>query len=103
MDTKPILIPDEKIERGILLLRGQKIMLDMDLAKLYQVPTFRLNETVRRNLMRFPSDFMFQLSEGEKKEVIANCDHLKKPQILPSTPLRLHGTRRCDAVFGAEE
>ncbi len=86
MDTKPILIPDEKIERGILRLRGQKIMLDMDLAKLYQVPTFRLNEAVRRNLMRFPSDFMFQLSEGEKKEVIANCDHLKNLKFSPQLP-----------------
>ena len=51
-------------------------MLDTDLARLYQVKTFRLNEAVRRNSARFPEDFMFRLTQNEKKEVIANCDHL---------------------------
>ena len=52
----------EKVERRILFLRGCKVMLDADLAKLYGVPTKRLNEQVRRNLKRFPPDFMFQLT-----------------------------------------
>jgi hypothetical protein len=52
----------ERIERSILLLRGERVMLDSDLAELYGVETRRLNEQVRRNLHRFPSDFMFQLT-----------------------------------------
>lgn len=59
------LIPIEHIESKILLIRGQKVMLDRDLAYLYGVPTKRLNEQVRRNLKRFPADFMFQLTEEE--------------------------------------
>jgi len=59
------LIPIERIERMILLIRGQKVMLDSDLAELYGVTTKRLNEQVRRNLSRFPEDFVFQLTESE--------------------------------------
>jgi hypothetical protein len=59
------LIPIERIERSILLIRGHKVMLDSDLAELYGVTTKRLNEQVRRNLSRSPQDFMFQLTEQE--------------------------------------
>ncbi len=59
------LIPAETIERKILLVGGQKVMLDSDLAALYGVTTKRLNEQVRRNLKRFPADFMYQLSHEE--------------------------------------
>src|SRR5438132_10623982 len=59
------LIPAERIERSILLIRGQKVMLDRDLADLYGVETKTLNRAVRRNLDRFPSDFMFQLTLKE--------------------------------------
>jgi len=59
------LIPTERIERRILLIRGAKVMLDADLAELYGVPTRRLNEQVRRNSSRFPRDFMFQLTTEE--------------------------------------
>ena len=55
------LIPMERIESSILLIRGQKVMLDADLAAIYAVSTKRLNEQVKRNLRRFPPDFMFQL------------------------------------------
>jgi hypothetical protein len=48
------------------------------LADLYGVPTKRLNEQVKRNRDRFPEDFMFQLTEGEKNEVVANCDHIEE-------------------------
>jgi hypothetical protein len=58
-------VPVELIERRIFLIRGQKVMLDRDLADLYQVPTFRLNESVKRNRNRFPEDFMFQLTREE--------------------------------------
>lgn len=63
--TKTLLIPTERIERSILLLRGQKVMLDSDLAELYGVETRRLLEQVKRNIKRFPSDFMFQLTNQE--------------------------------------
>lgn len=60
-------VPIERIERAILVIRGQKVMLDADLATLYEVPTKVLLQAVKRNLERFPSDFMFQL---EKQEVV---------------------------------
>jgi hypothetical protein len=63
--NKTSIIPTERIERAILLVRGQKVMLDSDLAALYGVPTRRLNEQVRRNLNRFPADFMFKLTPEE--------------------------------------
>ena len=58
-------IPIEGIERVILLIRGHKVMLDVDLAVLYGVSVGRLNEAVKRNRDRFPGDFMFQLSQVE--------------------------------------
>ena len=60
-----MLIPMERIEKSILLIRGQKVMLDSDLAEMYGVEVKRLNEQVRRNIKRFPADFMFQLSSQE--------------------------------------
>ncbi len=56
------LIPSEKIEKAIYLIRGEKVMLDRDLALLYGVETKVLNRAVKRNLLRFPLDFMFQLT-----------------------------------------
>ena len=58
-------IPQERIENKIFLIRGLKVMLDEDLARLYQVATYRLNEQVKRNIKRFPMDFMFQLNSKE--------------------------------------
>ena len=60
-------VPVELIERRIYVIRGQKVMLDSDLAELYQVETFNLNKAVKRNCDRFPEDFMFQLSSEEAK------------------------------------
>ncbi|MGA2798794.1 MAG: ORF6N domain-containing protein [Thermoguttaceae bacterium] len=65
MDRKTSLIPAEQIERCILFIRDQKVMLDKDLAELYGVETKRLVEAVKRNIRRFPDDFMFQLNEEE--------------------------------------
>jgi hypothetical protein len=65
MSKDKSLIPIGGIEGLILLIRGHKVMLDSDLAELYGVTTKRLNEQVRRNLSRFPEDFMFQLTESE--------------------------------------
>ena len=59
------LIPAEQIEHSIVLIRGQRVMLDRELAALYGVPTMVLNQAVRRNIARFPDDFMFQLTKEE--------------------------------------
>lgn len=88
------LIPVEKIDRSILVIRGYRIMLDRDLADIYGVKTSRLNEQVKRNIDRFPEDFMFQLTDQEKEDVIANCDHLDKLKFSRTNPYAFteHGT-----------
>jgi hypothetical protein len=85
--TTTQLIPTERIEKRILQIRGEKVMLDADLADLFGVTTRRLKEQVRRNADRFPSDFMFKLTTAEKTEVVANCDHLNKLKFSPYLPL----------------
>ena len=84
-DQKTI-IPIGQIEQRILLIRGQKVILDTDLAGLYGTTTKRLNEQVKRNRGRFPEDFMFQLTKKEKAEVVAICDHLAKLKFSPVLP-----------------
>ncbi len=74
----------ETIEQKIYLVRGHKVMLDKDLAEMYEVPTRRLNEQVKRNISRFPSDFMFQLSTEE-------ADNLRSQFATSSSG---HGGRR---------
>ncbi len=80
------LIPIEIIEKKILLIRGEKVMLDSDLAELYGVPTKAFNQAVKRNKERFPDDFMFQLTKIEKDEVVTNCDHLARLKFSPNLP-----------------
>lgn len=65
MEQELIPAPVNPIERRIYLIRGMEVMIDSDLAALYEVPTFRLNEAVKRNGSRFPKDFMFQLTDSE--------------------------------------
>ncbi|MDE5969370.1 MAG: ORF6N domain-containing protein [Muribaculaceae bacterium] len=65
------------IENRILTFRGKQVMIDRDLAELYNVETKRLNEQVKRNLDRFPVNFRFQLTNEEKDELVANCDRFK--------------------------
>src|SRR5436309_2259151 len=97
MPKKPIApvaslqVPAPFIERHIYLIRGQKVMLDADLAELYQVPTKRLNEAVHRNVERFPADFMFQLNAEE----LANW----RSQIATSNPGAKMGLRRPPFAF----
>ena len=76
-DSQSIIVT-QRVQSMILLVRGQNVILDSDLAQLYGVPTKRLNEQVRRNMQRFPSDFMLQLTDQEKVEVVADCDHLQR-------------------------
>jgi hypothetical protein len=85
-EQKEMIIPDEVVMNKILLIRGKKVMVDKDIAELYDVPTKRLNEQVKRNRKRFPEDFMFQLTAAEKEEVVAKCDHLKTLKYSPNLP-----------------
>lgn len=70
----------------ILNLREIPVIIDADLAKIYGVPTKRLNEQVKRNSTRFPEDFCFQLTAEEKAKVVANCDHLKTLKFSTALP-----------------
>ena len=83
---KASLVPAAHIERAIIVLRGQKVMVDADLAVLYGVPTKRLNEQVKRNSARFPEDFVFRLPIEEKAQVVAICDHLTGLRFSRSLP-----------------
>ncbi len=77
----------QEIQNRIYELRGQKVMLDFDLAELYQVETRVLKQAVRRNIERFPKDFMFQLNKREWKVLITICDNLPKNlKFSPSMP-----------------
>ena len=76
----------EQIEQAILLLRGQKVMLDRDLAALYGVQTKNLNKAVRRNLDRFPADFMFQLTSDETDALRFQFGTLKRGQHFKYLP-----------------
>ena len=91
------------IQQRILLIRGEKVILDADLAEAYGVPTRRLNEQVKRNRDRFPGDFMFRLSVAEKAEVIANCVHLGNLKFSKSLPYAFteHGAIMAASVLNS--
>jgi ORF6N domain len=80
------IVPAERIDSRILLIRGHRVMLDADLAEVYGTTTKALNQAVKRNRKRFPSEFMFQLIRREKDEVVTNCDHLHKLKYSPNLP-----------------
>jgi len=80
------LVPTETIERKILLIREQKVMLSTHLAELYGVETRALNQAVKRNKDRFPKDFVFLLTKKEKIEVVTNCDHLARLKYAKTLP-----------------
>jgi hypothetical protein len=88
MPNTSIALPDESIEDAILLIRGQRVILDNDLAKLYGVATKALNQAVRRNLDRLPEDFMFQLTKAETAE----CERLKRSRSQIVTLNKTRGT-----------
>ena len=105
MTDSTSLIPAERIERSILLIRGQRVMLDADLAVLYGITTKRLNEQVKRNLDRFPADFAWPLTVAEKAEVVANCDHLARLKFSHSLPYAFteHGAIMAANVLNSPE
>ena len=90
------LIPTERIEQAIFLIRGQKVLLDADLALIYGVPTKGLNQAVKRNLRRFPSDFLFRLTVEEleaiqsqiaagsnRSQIVTGSQKHRNPRLLP--------------------
>ena len=94
--TMKDLIPTERIEQAIFLIRGQKVLLDADLALIYGVPTKVLNQAVKRNLRRFPSDFVFRLTAEEleaiqsqiaaganRSQIVTGSQKHRDPRFLP--------------------
>jgi len=81
------LVPVEQIERAILLIRGQKVMLDRDLAELYGVETKALKRAVRRNIGRFPSDFVFELTKEEYDSLRRQFGTLKRGEHSKYLPM----------------
>ena len=102
--TKVMLIPDEVVMNKIIIIRGIKVIVDRDLADLYGVTTKRLNEQVKRNRKRFPEDFMFQLTQEEKTDVVANCDHLVNLKFSPNLPFVFteHGAVMLASVLNSQ-
>ncbi|MDX6770335.1 MAG: ORF6N domain-containing protein [Elusimicrobiota bacterium] len=94
----------QNVGRLIFLIRGQRVMLDADLARVYGVSTKRLNQQVRRNLDRFPADFMFALSQDEKSEVVANCNHLQALRFSrhPPNAFTEHGALMLASVLNTD-
>jgi phage regulator Rha-like protein len=99
-----MLVPREQIEQAILVIRGQRVMVDSDFAKLYGVSTKALNQAVKRDADRFPNDFMFRLTQKEKAEVVTNCDHLSKLKFSPTMPVAFteHGAVMVANVLNSE-
>jgi len=110
MERHVNLVPPERIERAILLIRSEKVMLDSDLARLYEVETRVLNQAVKRNADRFPEDFMFQLTAEETVAVLNSRSQsviLKRGENIKYLPYAfteqgvamlssvLHSTRPC--------
>lgn len=93
------------LEALIVAVRGLKVLIDADLAEIYGVTTKRLNEQVKRNADRFPADFVFQLTDAEKAEVVANCDHLTRLKFSKAKPrvFTEHGAIMAAMVLNSSE
>ncbi len=99
------IVPVERVVHNIMLIRGQKVILDTDLALLYGVETKVLNQAVKRNKERFPANFMFRLTKKEKDEVVTNCDHLGKLRFSPNLPCAFteHGAIMAASVLNSQK
>jgi len=98
------MLPVQQLESLIFKVRGLNVMLDSDLAALYGTETKRLKEQVRRNLGRFPEDFMFELTNEEKEQLIASASRLDKLKFSPVLPMVFteHGVLMLSSVLGSE-
>lgn len=97
-------LPQISIQERIFTIRGIQVMLDRDLAELYEVPTKRLNEQVKRNSKRFPQDYMFHLSKEETSELVANCDRFTsmRHSSVPMNAFTEHGIIMLASVLRSE-
>ena len=93
-----------RIQQRILLIHGDKVVIDADLAAFYGVSTRRLNEQIKRNTSRFPADFAFRLTLEEKLEVVAKCDHLARLKFSKTLPLAFteHGALMAASVLNTQ-
>jgi hypothetical protein len=91
------------IDRRILTIRGERVMLDVDLAEFYGTTTKALNQAVKRNRDRFPDDFMFRLTREERDQVVTICDHLKNIKYSRTMPSAFceHGAIMAAAVLSS--
>ena len=93
------------IQSKIYEIRGFKVMLDFDLAEMYKVPTKALKQAVKRNMKRFPDDFMFELTKNEWKELVTNCDHIPevmKHSYIPPFAFTEHGVTMLSSVLRSD-
>ncbi len=102
--SKQDLISLDVVEESIFLIRGRKVIVDRDLARLYGVETKYLNRQVRRNIERFPGEFMFQLSNEEKNELVTNCHRLKSLKHSSTLPYVFteHGVAMMASVLNSD-
>ena len=80
------IINTDDVRDNVIILRGQQVILDRDVAALYGVETKRVNEAVRNNIEKFPEGYLFTLTDKEKEEVVENFDHLKAIKFSPVNP-----------------
>ncbi len=99
------LTPLNRIANLILQIRGGKVILDRDLAALYGTTTKKLNQAVKRNIDRFPADFMFNLTDEEKLEVVTNCDRLSGLKLSSFLPFAFteHGALMAASVLNTKQ
>lgn len=103
MTKSGAIVPIERVDSRILLLRGHRVMLDADLAEIYGTTTKALNQAVKRNRERFPAEFMFQLNRPEKDEVVTKRDHLRRLKYSPNLPFAFteHGAVMLASVLNS--
>jgi hypothetical protein len=94
-----------RIQKRIFIIREKKVMLDTDLAFLYEVEVKKLNQAVKRNIKRFPCDFMFRLTKKEFNEVVTNCDHLQNLKYRTNPPYAFteQGVAMLTAVLNSQK
>lgn len=95
--SKDEIISQKEIENRIFTIREVEVMIDRDLAKMYQVETKVLNHAVKRNLQRFPNSFRFQLTDAEKTELVTNCDWFSSLKHSPTNP---YNFSKMDSISG---
>lgn len=102
--SKALVISQKQIEGCIFSIRDNQVMIDRDLAEMYQVEVKRLNEQVKRNINRFPESFRFQLTEGEKNKLVANCDRFETLKHSSNNPYAFteQGVAMLSAVLRSE-